>query len=348
MRVLVTGSSGYIGPALTEALQQAGHSVVGVDRVAPSNVEPDSFIHGDLLEDDTLRRAFGERIDLVAHLAAARVDWGLSDEEYLRDNVEATRRVVDAGAGRGVKRWLFYSSVGVFGPSNQPLGDDAPMQPDGVYGLSKARAEEMFDELARRDSEQQVVVVRPSAVYGPGNPDNTNVFRLIDALHRKRFVMIGRGDNVKTITYLPNLIEATLFLLDTLSPGLRRYVYVDEPRLTTRELVDELSKALGIANPTRHVPLALAKPLALPFDLLALATKRDLPITSARIEKFCRPTNYHRGAIEQEGFRPAVDTYSALAATVDWYLRTRGASVGTTHEMPARPLEHDRRGAAEL
>lgn len=326
MNVLVTGSSGYIGPHLVEALIQRGDYVIGIDRVPPGAMQPHVFVQGDLTDDDSIDKALAHDVDLVAHLAAARADWGLSDEEYIRDNVTATRKLIESAVSKGVDRWIFYSTVGVFGPSDVPLDDSAERAPNGIYGETKAEAEALFDTLAAADSEMQVTVIRPSAVFGPGNPDNTNVYRLIDAIHRRRFVMIGDGSNTKTVSYLPNLIEATMFLLDRLAPGMDKYIYVDSPALTTRELVDQIYEALGKTVPGWNLPLPLARSLAYPSDFLARLTRVDLPITSARIRKFCRSTHFDRVALDRSGFNPTYSPAEAIRATVEWYLETHTAT----------------------
>lgn len=323
MKVLVTGSSGYIGPHLVRALQSRGDPVVGIDRIPGNGVQPDVFIHGDLLDDLSLEQAMEEEPDCIAHLAASRADWGLSDEEYARDNVWATQRVIDVGRRAGVRKWLVYSSVGVLGSSQLPLDDSAPLNPDGAYATSKADAERLFEELSASDPLAQVSVIRPSAVYGPGNPTNTNVFRLMDAIHRRKFVMIGDGENVKTVSYLPNLIEATLFVMDRMSPGYRTHIYVDSPALSTSALVGFLSEEIGTKIPRRHLPLSVARPMAVSSDILARLIKVDLPITSARIQKFCRATNFERTSLDREGFLPTVTAEDALRATAQWYLETR-------------------------
>lgn len=322
MNVLVTGSSGFIGPYLVEALIERGHYVIGIDRVAPSAIEPHVFVQGDLTDGESVDKALAHDVDLVAHLAAARADWGLTDQEYIRDNVTATRDLIETAAKEGVTRWMFYSSVGVFGPSEVPLDDSAPRAPVGVYGETKAESEALFDTLAASDHEMQVAVIRPSAVFGPGNPENTNVYRLIDAIYRRRFVMIGDGSNTKTVSYLPNLIDATMFLLERMSPGVDKYIYVDSPALTTRELVEQIYDALGKSAPRWNLPLPLARSLAYPADFTARVTGIDLPITSARIQKFCRSTYFDRTALDRTGFRPAVSPAEAIRATVDWYLQT--------------------------
>ena len=326
MRILVTGSSGYIGPHLVQALRNRGHHVIGLDRVKPSSMEPHVFVHGDLLDDESLEKGFTNGIDCVAHLAAARADWGLTDEEYMRDNVRATRRLIEVGRKAEVNKWLFYSSVGVLGSSVEALDDSSPQAPKGAYGVSKADAESLFVQLGESDPSAEIMIVRPSAVYGPGNPPNTNVYRLIDAIHRRRFVMIGTGTNIKTMSYLPNLIEATLFLIDRMSAGAGKYIYVDNPTLTTRALVDYLHDALAIQAPRWHLPLPLMRLLSYPSDLLAQLLGVDLPITSARIQKFSRPTNFDRRSLDEAGFSPTFSSEEGLAVTVQWYIDTHASA----------------------
>lgn len=326
MRVLVTGSSGYIGPYLVDALMERGHYVIGLDRALPSSTEPHTFVQGELTDDETIEKALAHDVDTVVHLAAARADWGLSDAEYIRDNVTATRRLIDVASNAGVSRWVHYSTVGVFGPSDVPLDDSAPRAPRDIYGETKADAEALFDVLGTANPEMEITVIRPSAVFGPGNPDNTNVYRLIDAIYRRRFVMIGDGDNTKTVSYLPNLVEATLFLMDRMTPGVSKYIYVDSPALTTRELVDRIYGQLGRKVPRWGLPLPVARSLAYPSDLAARFIKVDLPITSARIQKFCRSTYFDRRALDATGFEPPHSPAEALSATVDWYLRTHAAA----------------------
>lgn len=322
MRILVTGSSGFIAPHLIAALKDRGDYVVGLDRRPPRYVEPHVFVRGDLTDGNSIEKALAHGVDAIAHLAAARLDWGLSDEEYMRDNFAATERLITAGREAGVKRWIHFSTVGVLGPSDTPLDDSAPRAPEGSYGVSKAKAEALFDDLSESNPEAEVIVLRPSAVYGPGNPGNTNVFRLIDAIYRRRFVMIGKGENTKTMSYLPNLIDATLFLIERMTPGIRKYIYVDAPALTTRDLVARIYASMDRTQPRWRLPMSLASALAYPSDLVARAIKIDLPITSARIQKFCRSTDFVRAALDQTGFKARHSPEESLEATIEWYLET--------------------------
>jgi nucleoside-diphosphate-sugar epimerase len=318
LRVLVTGSEGFIGPHLVLALLEQGHDVVGLDREraqeGPSAVEA---VSADILEVSTLpERTFD--VDCVFHLAAARADWGLSREEHFRDNVTATRELIKAGRDAGVRRWVFFSTVGVLGPSAEPLDETAPYAPVVDYGASKVEAELLFHELVDEEPEAKVLVLRPSAVFGPGQPANTNIYRLIEALAARRFVMVGRGEEPKTTSYIENLVAATLFAFDWLQPGVSTFHYVDTPAWTTADLVRRLSQLLGRRPPRWHVPLPLTRKTASVLDLAGSAMKRDLPITSARIEKFNTPTNYSAEALTQLGFEQPISMERALEKTVAW------------------------------
>ena len=323
MKILLTGSSGYIGSALIPELKQLGHTIVGLDRRLPAyGVEADSFHHVDILDEGGLDRVF-DGIDVVMHLAAAKDDWGLTDEEYFRDNLEATERLVQTGRAQGVKSWLFYSTVGVYGPSTEAIDESAPFNAPIAYGQSKAAAEKIFQGYSAVESDAEIVIIRPSAVYGPKNPSNTNIYRLIEALDGGRFVMVGDGTALKTTSHIGNLVPATLFLLDRLEPGMQAFNYVDDPVMSTGDLVDSLCQSIGKPSPRWRIPLTVAKPIAKVSDVLANVTGIDFPITAARIEKFCTSTVFDASAIRRLGFVAPVSNEDALAATVQWHLTTQ-------------------------
>src|SRR4030095_16012792 len=94
--------------------------------------------------------------------------------------------------------WLFYSSVAVLGSSDAVLTERSPLAPRDAYGKSKAEAEKLFWQRAVEDRTARIMIIRPSVVFGPGNPPNTNIYRLIESLHKNRFFMVGKGDGVKT------------------------------------------------------------------------------------------------------------------------------------------------------
>lgn len=321
MRVLVTGSSGYIGGRLARALADRGCVVAGMDRQSAGASGLDAFVQGDLLETARLADAL-QGVHAVFHLAAARGDFGIPDRAYRRDNVEATRTLIELGRKEGVRQWVFYSSVSAMGPGAASRNELAPLTPGTAYGATKAEAEALFRDLGDEDPGVGILVLRPSVVYGPGNFADTNVYRLIRAIDRGRFLMIGDGQTRKTLSYIDNLLAATLFAWERMRPGLQTYIYVDEPVLSTSEIVARICALLGRSIPRWRLPLGVAVALASGLDVLGASTGIDFPITAARIRKFCTPTIFDAEAIRGLGFRPPVSNEAALEATVRWYRST--------------------------
>ena len=320
MDILVTGSSGYIGSRLAGRFDEQGETVHGVDRVPYEGSALTDVVTGDLLDPSTLKKTPLE-VDCTCHLAAAKGDWGISEEEYYRDNLEATRKIIEAGRKAGVKDWVFYSTVSTLGPHHEPVDEEADLNAINPYGGSKAEAEKLFHQLAEEDPEARVLIIRPSVVYGPGNPPSTNIYRLIDAIYNRRFAMVGPGEAIKSTSYIENLLDATLFLMDRMERGVQTYIYVDEPALTTGQLVERIYKLLGKTPPSWHIPLSVASHIATVSDWAADLTGIDFPITAARIEKFNRSTNFDASKIREDGFEQPVSNEEALRTTVEWHLR---------------------------
>lgn len=294
--------------------------MTGIDRISPScGREPDRFIEGDLMQREVLNEGL-RNVDRVFHLAAAKDDWGISREEYFRENAGVTEALLEAAHDHEVFDHVFYSTVAVHGTGPEPKVEDAPFAPEIPYGESKVESEKFYREFAEEHDDSRVLVLRPSAIFGEGQPWRTNVHRLIEAIYHRRFLMIGEGTARKTTSYIENLLAANFFLLERLESGLKTYIYVDEPIMSTRELVDIIYDALG-RDPLRwSLPLSIAKPVATVADVAASVTGIDFPITAARIEKFCTSTRFDASAIRELGFTQPVDNEEAVRRTVQWQI----------------------------
>ena len=320
MRILVTGSSGYIGSRWTQMLRGLGHEVIGLDREPPI-VELDHVIVADLTNPATYEAQLAG-VDQIHHLAAAKGDWGISEAEYDRDNREATARLIEVARRLGILQWLYYSTVAVLGPTDGALDETAPMAPNHPYGASKAEAEILVDGFCREDG-ACVATIRPSVVFGPENPWNTNIFRLMESVYKRRFVMVGEGREIKTTSYIENLLAATLHVFQTCLPGSAGqhalFHYVDTPAQSTGQIVAMIHQALGMSPGGLRLPMWFAAGIAKVADMTAAVTRIDLPITSARIQKFGTSTNFAAERIRTSGFVQPIDAPTAMSRTADWY-----------------------------
>lgn len=326
MKIVVTGSSGYIGAVFVETLlADPKYQVIGIDRVAP--VQPNrprfDFVQCDLsAHQGALDAQVFDDTQVVVHLAAARGDWAISTAEFWRDNRDATAGLLAAAWARNVQRWVFTSSVSVYGPATTALAEDAACRPIGAYGESKLASEQLFAVFIASTGVQGRVI-RPSAVFSAGHPTNTNVYKLIESLRRFPLPLIGGGANRKTLSYLPNLIDLFFWCLDDMSDTSVAYNvfnYVESPVQTVLELIMSL-KAAGI-RPARYlsVPMSLALAGSYPIYGLGKLSGIDLRVTPERVRKYAASTWYDANRVREAGFSPRFDLDQALRATAEWHL----------------------------
>lgn len=319
MRVLVTGSSGFIARFLIPGLAMRGHEIVGLDtRAGPKLGDYFRFVAANILDRDAVARAM-RQVDLVLHLAAEHKDFGVTESLYHQVNVDGTDVLLRSATDCGVRKFVFFSSVAVYGDSPIPTHEGLTPAPDSHYGKTKLLAENRIDAWASADRVREVIVIRPTVVFGPWN--YANMYRLIEAVSRGRYVGVGDGSNIKSLAYVENVCEAALFLIDRMKPGMDIYNYADSPHLATRDLVRCIADNLQVKVPLARIPKALALAAAFPFDVIARATGKDLPLTAKRIGKFTSPTHHLAEKIRAVGYTPPYRLEEGIARTATWYMQ---------------------------
>lgn len=310
MRITVIGGSGFIGTHLVTALRDAGHAVRIFDK-APSLAHPALAVLGDVRDAVAVADALAH-CDCAIDLAAEHRDDVYPASLYAEVNVGGARNIVAAAHQHGVRRLVFASSVAVYG-LDQPRADEtAPLRPASDYGRSKMQAEAVYAAWAAESPERALLVVRPSVIFGEGN--RGNVFTLIDHLRRRRFVMVGRGQNRKSMGYVGNLVAFLASQLDA-TPGVRTVNYADAPDLRTAELVEHIRTRLSLPPPPR-VPLPVALAGAALLDVLAAVRGRPFAIGRTRVRRFCAETTIATEALQRLGFHAPVSLEDGLARMI--------------------------------
>ena len=210
MRVLVTGVTGFTGGHLARYLASRGNQVWGLVRASTPATARDALtsagvqlIDGDLRDKASLERACAG-VEVVYHIAAIYRQAGLRDEEYRAVNADAVRDVVLAAAVGGVQRVVHCSTVGVHGDvEHPPANEDAPLKPGDVYQETKLEGEVAARDAARTTG-IEVVIARPTGIYGPGDKRLLKLFR---GVARRRFVVLGNGRIFYHLTYIDDLVE---------------------------------------------------------------------------------------------------------------------------------------------
>lgn len=216
MRILVTGSSGLVGGALAEALEQRGHEVVRLDLRAEAMGD-----RGDVRDADLVARKVRGCSGLVHLAAVSRVVWGEQDPDACwRTNVGGTETVLQAASGLPHRPWaIFASSREVYGQSDHlPVAEDAPLRPMNVYADTKVAGERLFGAYA--DTGASSAVVRLSNVYGRLTDHRDRVLMAFAAsAARGETLRIDGGEHTFDFTHIDDTTRGLLSVVELLDSG---------------------------------------------------------------------------------------------------------------------------------
>lgn len=187
MRIVITGSGGFVGRALVRILAGA-HEIVALES-NPTGIADVENIVGDLGDPAVLTRAFARQCDAVVHLAT--VPGGAAEQnpdDAKRVNVDATMALIDAAASEGNRpRFVFASSIAVFGePLPAHVDDDTPLSPRMVYGAHKAMMETWIAAQSRRGAIDGISLRLPGIVARPAGPSGMKSAFMSDIFHAAR------------------------------------------------------------------------------------------------------------------------------------------------------------------
>ncbi|MFK7946497.1 MAG: NAD-dependent epimerase/dehydratase family protein [Saprospiraceae bacterium] len=313
-KILFTGASGFIGSHFHKAINNT--IITNLDLREPKFKHNADYIKGDIrIKEDVEKAIEASQPEVIVSLAAEHKDFGINREDYFRTNEYGTQVICEAATKYGIKNIVFYSSVAVYGGNTEPSTEQMPPNPNLPYGESKLAGEKVLKKWAAEDASRSVLIIRPSVVYGERNI--ANMFRLINQIRAGRYFHIGKGDNVKSIVYVKNIVDATLFLMKQMKTGVDIYNYADEPQLTSREIASAITESLSKREPIT-LPYWAVYTMGIPFDILIKWTGKDFPISTNRVKKFCTETYHKANKVLEAGFKPKYSTIDGLKNMVEW------------------------------
>jgi UDP-glucuronate 4-epimerase len=225
VRILITGAAGFIGSHIAEANLKLGHEVIGIDSFTPyygidqkldnlSGVRNNGAFRQERLDlgSDELDAVL-EGVDVIYHEAAqpgVRPSWDEFDM-YVRQNVMATHRLLQAAVRNKTPRLVYASSSSVYGnPISFPTKETDLTQPTSPYGVTKLAAEHLV-RLFGLQFGLTTISLRYFTVYGPRQRPDMAIHRLIEtALFGGTFPLYGDGNQVRDFTYVDDVVAANL------------------------------------------------------------------------------------------------------------------------------------------
>ncbi|SMC68754.1 UDP-glucose 4-epimerase [Desulfocicer vacuolatum DSM 3385] len=257
-RILITGATGVAGPAIVEKLIKRGYHVKIFSRHCLKHNEMPKQVdrfQGNILDPTAITLAM-KNIDAVFHLAAKLHDTKhlTREETYWQTNTTATRLLVNAARAAGVKRFIFFSTINVYGTSNRNhcFDESSPTSPNGIYSRSKLAAEKIVLDAGQHTPRFSVVILRVAAVYGERMKGNYNL--LIRYLKKGGFVLLGSGENRRTLIFDKDLATASLMALEHPDATGKIYNITDGAVHTFQDIVHAMCRALDRPSSFIKIP----------------------------------------------------------------------------------------------
>ncbi|MDP2091691.1 MAG: NAD-dependent epimerase/dehydratase family protein, partial [Pseudohongiella sp.] len=223
------------------------------------------------------------------------------------------KNIITAATYHNVSKIVFTSTVAIYGLDKDNPDENCPPDPFNDYGKSKLLAEALFLDWASQDEDRSLIIFRPAVVFGENN--RGNVFNLISQIKSRRFIMVGSGQNRKSMGYVGNL--ALILALQLNNSGVKIYNYCDKPDLTSKEIATVISEKLGAKLPKFFVPIWAGDIAGIFFDFVAKISGRKLPVSRIRIRKFSAETTINTARLVSDGYSGRYTTEEGLSRMID-------------------------------
>lgn len=310
MKTLIIGGSGFVGSRLLSEVDTTKY--INLDKQQSPFFENITII-GDIRDKADLDAIFKD-VDSVVLLAAEHRDDVSPNSLYYDVNVVGTQNVLTAMDKYGVKNLFFTSSVAVYGLNKDNPDEKHTIDPFNHYGKSKWKAEEVIKSWYDvNPNNKSVTIVRPTVIFGERN--RGNVYNLLKQIASGRFMMVGKGENKKSMAYVGNVVSFIKNSINSKKLGYQVYNYVDKPDLTMNELTKQVEVSLNKNIPSIKIPYFVGMSIGYFFDVLAKVARKKLSISSVRIKKFCAVTQFSAEKIQNE-FAPPFTLQEGLDQTL--------------------------------
>lgn len=319
MKVLVTGSNGFIGSALVEKLIAQGHEVVCLVR-RTSNLRwltdlPISTVTADLGNGTGLQEAL-QGVEWVFHLAG--VTKALNEQGYWDGNVLATENLLKASRNQStLKKFVFVSSQAAAGPSiaDHPLTEEIAPHPVSLYGKSKQAAEKIVLEYG---SHFPVTIVRPPSVYGPRDRDILVYFQNVN---KGLLLILGKGTQKISIVHVRDLVDGMVLAAE--KPHSRDQIYFlsGDGAFDWQTIGAMIASALQKKTWTIHVPVGVLQIASRVSVAYAGLIGKPALLNRDKVSEMVQPgwLCSNEKAKKELGYAPAIALAQGLKQTATWY-----------------------------
>jgi nucleoside-diphosphate-sugar epimerase len=328
MKLLVTGGTGFIGSHLAEQGRRLGAEVV----VLGLTGRPEERANAELLRGQGVEVASGSITDAelcrravrgathVFHLAVAMREGAKSDEFFQWVNLDGTRRLLEASVEEGVHRFVYCSTIGIYGHRAPGITrEGSPLAPGNIYERTKVAAEQMVREFGAQRA-LPYTILRPADVYGPRDQRLLKLFKGVSA---GRFPFFGSGSGRRHMIYVDDVVSGFFRACERDRALGESFILAGPKACTLRDLVAEVQAATGSRRYGFRLPLKPMLGVAAVVEDVSRILGLDPPIYRRRMDFFWSDSEFDITHARQGlDWMPRVDLPEGIRRTLDDYRRS--------------------------
>jgi nucleoside-diphosphate-sugar epimerase len=323
VKALVTGATGFIGSHLTEGLLKKGIQVRCLLR-RPEELKwlknlPVEVVQGDITHKDSLRKAVKD-VDQIYHLAG--VTKAIKEKTYFEVNAIGTKNLVISVLEKNpnIQKLVYLSSLAAAGPSrNGSRKESDPCEPISPYGQSKWMGEEF---ALAHSHELPLIILRPSAVYGPRDRDIYSFFKCLSK--RINPCLTGPAQYI-SLCYVQDLIQAILMATEADTKSGEIFFLSDGHSYSMEEIGDTFAKVMGIHPLRLRLPKQVILGIAFFSEYLSKFSKKPSLINKGKAMEMVQ-RNWTCDITKAKtvlGFHPQFPLFRGAQLTFDWYKKEK-------------------------
>ncbi len=322
MNILVTGATGFIGTELVLTLANAGNNVYAVyrdekklSRINHKNIIP---VKSNILDAESMREVI-QKCEQIYHIAAFTEVWAKNKQIIYDINVKASENIFKLALENNIKRVVFTSSAGIFGPSvNGQINEQTKRSMD--YFLEYERSKDLAEQLLREYVQKglDAVIVNPTRVYGPGllNKSNGSAMMIKSYTEGKWRIIPGNGKSVGNYVFIDNVVNGHILAMQKGKAG-EQYILGGD-NVSYNQFFETVSNICNKKYMMLKMPLFVMLAVANIMMFLNFTIKLKPLITPALVRKFNYNWNVSsEKAIKELGYQP-ISFVEGASRTIDW------------------------------
>ena len=320
MKVLVTGGTGFTGHNLSKKLLERGHEVRllvrSSKRVALPQQSRLKIIEGDIRDEAAVDGAVAG-VEKVFNIAAMFRSAGSVDQDYWDIHVKGVRHLLEAARRHDVQRFVHCSTVGVHGDVKEPpASEKSPYAPADIYQRTKLEGELLAREFAAKNG-LALSVIRPTAIYGPGDLRLLKLFRL--AVKRVTPVL-GPGEIFYHMVYIDDLVQGFLLASERQEAIGEVFIVGGKEIMNLNGLLDTIAEICDRPKTKLHLPAAPVQFAGTICEKICIPLGIEPPIYRRRVDFFTKSRSFDiTNAKTLLGYSPAYSLHRGLGLTAEWY-----------------------------